>query len=424
MALLLPAALASLLAVLIPLAIHLARRSEAVPTDFAALRWLRQKPRPKSRIRFDEWPLLIARLILLTLIAIWLARPILPGSADTTPVVAALPGVNAGPPAKGSRNIWLADGFPPATEPQPTCLSSPLPPAGEARDPSSRGPGEGSSLPSPLPSREKSDSRLREPGEGAVPNCPNISSLIRQLDSELAPGVPLTIIVPQILQGTDPQRPHLSRPITWKIAPGEMPTTTPPPAKFPHLSIRQPTGLDRGQRTLRAAAAAWTARASYDITPPNAPLPTPPTILVWLTPGPLPTAVRDWITAGGTALVTNETPAEPTPAITLWRDPIAAPLAEGQTLGKGRFIRFTRPLTPAQIPQLRDPDFPHQLAALLGPPAQLPSRIAAENLAPSTGAPPWPQPARDLQPWLALLIALAFITERWLATRRTRAVAP
>ena len=115
--LLLPVALAALLALAIPLAIHLARRSEAVPTDFAALQWLRQKPRPKSRIRFDERPLLIVRLLLLTLLALWLAHPVLPGSADRTPVVAAVPGVDAGAPAPDARNIWLVPGFPPYDQP-------------------------------------------------------------------------------------------------------------------------------------------------------------------------------------------------------------------------------------------------------------------------------------------------------------------
>src|SRR5690606_9148841 len=77
LALLLPAALAALGALLLPLLVHLARRSEQRPTDFAALRWLRRKPRPRRRIRFDERWLLALRLLLLALIALWLARPVL-----------------------------------------------------------------------------------------------------------------------------------------------------------------------------------------------------------------------------------------------------------------------------------------------------------------------------------------------------------
>ncbi|TQT81878.1 hypothetical protein DB758_11845, partial [Xanthomonas perforans] len=47
--LLFPTGLAALAALLLPLLIHLARRSEHRPTDFAALRWLRALPRPRHR---------------------------------------------------------------------------------------------------------------------------------------------------------------------------------------------------------------------------------------------------------------------------------------------------------------------------------------------------------------------------------------
>ena len=60
-----PAGLAALATLLLPLLIHLARRDEQRLIDFAALRWLSAKPRPRRRIRFDEWPLLLLRLLLL-----------------------------------------------------------------------------------------------------------------------------------------------------------------------------------------------------------------------------------------------------------------------------------------------------------------------------------------------------------------------
>ena len=94
LAFLLPAAFAALAALLLPLLIHLARRSEQRPTDFAALRWLRAKPKPRRRIRFDEWPLLVARLLLLAALVLLLARPVLFGSAGDAPWVAVVPGVD------------------------------------------------------------------------------------------------------------------------------------------------------------------------------------------------------------------------------------------------------------------------------------------------------------------------------------------
>lgn len=376
--LLLPAALAALLALAIPLLVHLARRSEARPTDFAALQWLREKPRPKSRLKFDEWPLLAARLALITLLALWLARPVLPNSADLRPVTAALPGVDAGPPAAGTRNLWLAPGFPPADRPQQSCLTP------------------------PLPLRERSDSRS-EPGEECHP-----ATLIRQLDASLPPGVPLTLIVPEILANLDAERPRLSRPVTWKTVPGTMPAPRRTEAK---LTFTLPQTNETGLRYLRAAATALAKPG-----PATAP------ITVHLTPGPLPDALQAAITNGATALVAHDVTV-PTPGTPVWRDPEGLPLATLHQPGKGKIYRFTRPLTPAAMPILLDSTFPAQLAAMLAPPPP-PSRAMARDMVPTTGAPPWPFPARDLQPWLAWIIAAVFLAERWLATRRTRAVMP
>lgn len=370
--LLLPAALAAMLALAIPLLVHLARRSEARPTDFAALEWLREKPRPKSRLRFDEWPLLALRLLLLAGVTLWLARPVLPDSADLTPVVAAVPGVDAGAPADGVRNIWLAPGFPAHDQPQTSCL---LPAMGSDRSAS----------------------------------CAPLLSLVRQLDAELPPGVPLTLIVPEILSGLDAERPRLSRPVTWKIVAGTMPAIASPPTS---LSFTLPPGSDPGVRSLRAAANALKA----PITPATT------AITVHLAAGPVPETLRAAIANGATVLAANVVTA-PEPAIPVWRDAEGLPLATLQRIGRGRLFRFTRPLTPAAMPILLDPDFPRQLAAMLAPPPP-PTRAMAGDMTPATGAAPWPFPARDLQPWLALALAALFVAERWLATRRSRAVSP
>lgn len=76
------------------------------------------------------------------------------------------------------------------------------------------------------------------------------------------------------------------------------------------------------------------------------------------------------------------------------------------------------------MPQLLSPEFPAAMAKLLAPPAPPPARVAASDYAPVTGGLPPAPPARELQPWLALLIGLVFLAERWLATARRRGVAP
>ena len=384
-ALLLPAAFAALLALVVPLLIHLARRSEQRPTDFAALRWLRQKPKPRHRVRFDEWPLLWLRLLLLALLALWLARPVLFDSADETPWVAVLPGVDVAQVTASvsdgkARMHWLAPGFPELGQAAPT---------------------------------------------GALP----FASLLRQLDAELPANVALTVFVPEQLRGADAMRPQLSRAVQWKVVSGAMPAHKPVAVATSELVVRHSEDRVDAIRYLRAAAVAWQptpgAAASFSSAPVTQPLPADTRTLVWLAPGPLPAAITDWINAGGTALLDAQAEFKfPLTTTVFWRDAVGAPLVEGAALGEGRVLRLTRPFNAASMPQLLEPDFQRQLRDLLQAPAPAPSRVMAHDYAPIKGVASYAQPPRDLQPWLALLIALLLVVERWLATRRSRGVAP
>ncbi|MEG2981926.1 MAG: BatA domain-containing protein, partial [Stenotrophomonas sp.] len=151
-----PAGFIALAALLLPLLIHLARRSEQRIIDFAALRWLSAKPRPRRRIRFDEWPLLLLRLLLLAFLAVLLARPALMGVPDTQQRVAVLPGVDLAAAQRAVGNadaqwLWLAPGFP----------------------------------------------RI---DKSAAPQGPQpVSSLLRELDAALPIDAALTVVVPSVL---------------------------------------------------------------------------------------------------------------------------------------------------------------------------------------------------------------------------------
>ena len=114
----------------------------------------------------------------------------------------------------------------------------------------------------------------------------------------------------------------------------------------------------------------------------------------------------------------------PTASIVYWRDEIGAPLVEGAALGRGRVLRFTRAFSPTAMPQLLQPEFPRNLRNLFATPAPAPARVVANDYAPIKGPAPYAQPPRDLQPWLALLIAVLLLVERWVATRRRRGVSP
>ena len=391
MLLLAPAALAALAVVLLPLLIHLARRGEQHPTDFAALRWLRQKPKPRRRLRFDEWPLLLLRLLLLALLGLWLARPMLSGSASEAPWVAVVPGIDvadarAAVTDPDARVSWLAPGFPELDQPLAV---------------------------GPLP----------------------IVSLLRQLDAELPSAVALSVLVPEVLQGVDAQRPQLSRAVEWRVMPGAMPAAMPAAnASMPKLAIRHAPERAEAVRYLRAAALAWqlaskspgkTAAPNFSTGPLSQPLDNDTRWLIWLAPGALPRSIETWIAEGGVALVDAETTSTLEGArVVLWRDALGKPLAESLAQGKGRLMRLTGPLAPADMPQLLEPGFPRRLRALFQAQAPAPMLAPARAVAPLTGGDTYRQAPRDLQPWLALLIALTLLLERGLATRRRRGIAP
>ena len=380
-ALLLPMALAALAALAIPIVIHVSRRTETRVVDFAALRWLTPSARPRRRPRIDEIPLLIVRLLLLTLLALWLARPVLWGVEDARPVIAVAPGVDPAPvidaAPRGARLVWLAPGFPDLEDAAPDVSADAV-------------------------------------------------SLIRQLDAELSLDAPLDLVVPPVLDHADAERPRLTRSVNWRVSERGADADEPAPAPAPALSIRHSAEAVESVRYFTAAATAWTppdAEPRLEVAAVDQPLAGDATHLVWLAAGPPPEPVVDWIESGGTALLSHDTILEVEDAATAWNDPAEGPLATEGHYGRGRVVRFTRPFEPAAMPQLLEADFPDVLEGLLTPPSSA-ARVMAADHAPLTGASPFQQPPLDVRPWLALLIALLFAAERWMATSVRRGVAP
>lgn len=381
-AVLTPLALSALLALAIPIIIHIARRTENRTIAFAALRWLDARPNPRRSVTVDERWLLAIRLILLTLLALWLARPVLWNAQDNRPVVAVAPGVEADTIASltdsADRVVWLAPGFPAVGGPAPRANTS-------------------------------------------------VVSLMRQLDAELSPKTPVAIVIPATMDGADAERPKLSRRVDWRVGP-EMPPTAPPlKVPPPALAVRYSADDEAAVRYFRAAATAWTAadaRPAFDAATDDQPIGRDTRTLVWLASGPVPERIVAWVRTGGTILTVLDTaiPVEGETA-PVWRDNTGAPLALVGALGRGRVIRMTRALEPAAIPELVEASFPDALMAMLRPTPE-PARVAASAHTPLTEATPYDQPPLDLRPWLALLIATAFLAERWMATRRSRGVAP
>lgn len=392
LSLLLPLGLAALAALLLPLLIHLARRSEQRLVVFAALRWLQAKPQPRRKHRFDEILLLVLRLLLLAVLALLLAEPVLFGRPDRTPRVLVAPGIDA---AAARRDIGMGDARWHRLAP-----GFPLINADGARSP-------------------------EEPS--ASP--PSLSSLLREFDATLPAGTPLTVLVPPVIVRADAERPVLSRSVDWRVLPATSPPVHAPsvPATTPTLMVRHAPGRSDSLRYLRAAGAAWLATrtsARTDVATPvspvtiasaSTPLDPEQPHLVWLVPGPLPDAVRAWIVAGGEALLAADATApELADAAVVWRDS-GGSLARGTRLGRGRIMQLEHELVPAAMPILLEPNFPTQLRGLFADAPPPPIRVDATAHAPRTGAPAYPDAPRPLAPWLVMLVALLFVIERWVA---------
>lgn len=378
LSLLFPLGLAALAAVLLPLLIHLARREESRLTEFAALRWLRARPKPRRRVRFDEWPLLLVRLLLLALIALLMAGLAWQARDDARPRVLVSPGVDAAALralklAGDARVQWLAGGFP--------ALEAPVP-----------------AQPQP------------------------VASLLREFDAQLPPAAPLRIIVPADWGAVDAQRPLLSRPVTWTVIDGHSPG--PPAAGRAPLQLAA-VGVGEGTaawRTLRALNAAWSSRtatlAVADIASSHPPR--PGTLVAWGSTAVPSTAWLDWVRDGGQLLLVSPIrwPIDSPPAAE-WRDTRGEVLLSSAALGRGRLWRWSGSLDPATTPRLLDPAFPADLARHLRP-TPSPARAAAADFAPLVRVRQWPRPPAGLVPGAALLIALVFALERWMATSPRR----
>ncbi len=404
-ALLAPWGLAALAAVLVPLAIHWVRRSDRQLRSFAAMRYLRERPHAREKFRLHERLLLLVRLLLIGSVALLLALPVWRSRSEPQPPwIVVAPGID---PASAHASVaqpgaeWhrLAPGFP--------ALDAP--------------PGEAAA------------SRIIT----AAAADASLTSLVRELDSELAPGTALTLVVPAELRGLDAERLTLARPVVWRVLAGASPAVVPEPvwepAQEPSRGPGQPSVQESNPALtiavrydpadvtelplVRALAATWQADGmtfQLDIAPRAAPLPPPPAWLLWLGAS-APPNLDTWIRQGGHALLTLRDAA----GTVVSADDNGAPILRERVLGSGRVLSLAGPLRIDAMPALASPDFPRQLADLLRGPAPALDRAPAASVAPLTL--PVAQPAlgrpQPLAPYLAVVIALLFLLERVLATR-------
>lgn len=379
---LLPSALFALIALALPVLIHLSRRSQQQRTDFAALRWLQARFRPRRQPIVQEWLLLLIRLLLLTLLVLFLAIPVRHHSSAPEHWLVAVPGVIWPSDAelsteKSISRHWLAPGFPTAERPAPSAT---------------------------------------------VP----VASLLRELDAKLPAGTRLTVLVPERLHGWDAERPQLQRPVNWRIVKGQMHEHE-SLHELPAMVLTPDPAKADSARYFRAAYRVWQAHLpetkqrdvpmlAADAIPPES-----ARIWVYLSSGKIPETARRWVQGGGTLMLAPDAAIDAGTSDVLWRAEDGSILLVQQAVGKGRILQWRQPLNATQTPPMLDAAFPERLQAVLMTSPQ-PDAAFASMQQPRTGAAPVVPDPQPLQPWLMLAIALLFVAERVLATRPGRSL--
>lgn len=394
--LLAPLGLLALLALAIPVLLHLIRRAQTAPIDFPALRWLDERAKPRHRFIIEQPWLLLLRLLLLALVALLLAQPLWrhAGSEGTHWVVLVPPvtpaqaeRAMAATPLSGSVQWrWLQAGFPDLGDAQLTASTD-------------------------------------------IP----LLSLLRELDARLPANVALTVISPRELAGLDGASLGLQRPLVWHVVDGSMPAANAVEVKSPlQAALHSSTDKPVEERYVRAALTALQSSASA--TPriqqvdSADDIPADTRWLFWFDPS-WPAPLQAWVEAGGVAFVSDQ-PATRLPAMSevLLLDATGAPLLRQYPLGYGRVLSVRGEFTAENFPIVLDADFPQRLHDWMAAPARQPQRALAESVLAATKndarvriqptlATPGSE-ARGFDAVLMVLIALLYLLERLLAARR------
>jgi hypothetical protein len=379
---LLPTALLALAALLVPILIHLSRRSEPQRTEFAALRWLQARFQPKRQPVVQEWLLLLVRLLLLSALVFFLARPVIEREPVPGQWWLLAPGLDASvlPAISGDDTIerrWLVPGFPALTETVNTNSKSVSP-----------------------------------------------SSLLRELDATLPAKARIRVWLPEQLQGLDAQRLQLSRKIDWQIVKQFPATYAPQPLPLPRWQSSAESVRDARLPFFRAAYRYWQTDADVAQALPHSNVDAAPAHgISWLrlSDKPLPAAALDWVRIGGQVVLMPGLARPPGEVQVLWRDESGAPVLAAQAYGQGRLLQWQQALRVENLPVLERADFAERLRAHLERLPE-PQRAFAVSQTPSSGLPVWPLMPQALAPWLMWLIVALFAIERFLATRPSRQV--
>jgi hypothetical protein len=136
--------------------------------------------------------------------------------------------------------------------------------------------------------------------------------------------------------------------------------------------------------------------------------------LVWLGPE-LPAELLAWVRDGGRLLRIEEGAQA---GRVVWRDAGGAALARDESVGHGHLIRLLQAVTPERLPALLDAGFPDRLRRLFEGDTRAPTRALGTTVQAQRGSSAGIAPTTPLETPLLILIALVFLAERLMATRR------
>jgi hypothetical protein len=370
-----PLGLAALAALVIPIAIHLIRRTESAPVVFPAMRWLSASARPRRRLRLEDLLLLLTRIALIAALALLLAEPFILNSSrgarhwvllstelERDEIQNLAFDVSAEP-------VWIAPGFPPIEDTRPP-----------ARQP--------------------------------------LASLLREFDAQSDAKDRMTVVVPQRVSGLDGEVIQLRREIDWRvIARDARAEETIGVSGLRSIALRYAEG-DPALPFLRAAINAWSVdrESTLDVEEQllDAPIGGDTSLLV-RTGSDFSEDVRRWIENGGTALVSESLGAD---GVAVWRRASGEVLARLHVFGRGRVLSLEQDLDPDVFPELLDASFPKSLLERLTPRASGVDQAYAEAVKPVGGEHRSMTRRDSLTAELGIAIALLSLLERLLATRR------
>jgi hypothetical protein len=412
LSLLLPAGLFALFALALPLLLHLQRRRQTpAPRLFAALAYIDPQALPRKRLRIQDWPLLILRLLLLAAIALLLAQPLLQGRAGPHWVLL-WPGLDpaqAGVVPEGAELRWLLPGFP------------------------------------------EVDARATPPSV----ERPEPLSLLRQLAFERPLEQKLSLRLPSRIEGLDGALPALGRAIDWQIVQTGIEASESLPAPPLQVAVlgEPPQVFVALQNFLASEDAPRLSLIEAGAAPTSSADAADAEVVLQFGAAALPEAWQTWLETGGRVLrIASAAPAESaagaagdtgaeghetdagasegadTPGIAARASDAAAVLfwqgehaqVSRERVGMGELRTLDCPLVPACLPELYEGNFPALFASWLAPPPSPPDAGLAQALAPIEGGPA-PQPVGEpLRAPLLALILLLLALERWLAAARPR----